>query len=63
MDELVDSGFVILGGPLDDVCVVLAVETESEEAVRATLARPMVGNASRARYDRSVDDPARRRRP
>jgi uncharacterized protein YciI len=40
MDELVESGFVILGGPLaDQVRVVLAVESESEEAVRATLAR------------------------
>src|SRR5262249_5395229 len=40
MDELVDSGFVVLGGPLaDEQRVVLAVEAESEEAVRATLAR------------------------
>ena len=40
MDGLVDSGFVILGGPLsDEHRVVHAVEAESEEAVRGTLAR------------------------
>ena len=40
MDGLVDSGFVVLGGPLaDEHRVVLAVEAESEDAVRATLAR------------------------
>jgi uncharacterized protein YciI len=40
MDELVKSGFIILGGPLaDEHRVVLAVESESEDAVRATLAR------------------------
>ena len=40
MDGLVDSGFVVLGGPLaDEQRVVLAVEGESEEAVRAILAR------------------------
>ena len=40
MDGLVDAGFVILGGPLrDEVRVVHAVEAESEDAVRATLAR------------------------
>jgi uncharacterized protein YciI len=40
MDGLVDSGFIILGGPLaDEQRVVHAVEAESEEAVRATLAR------------------------
>ena len=39
MDGLVDVGFVILGGPLaDEHRVVLIVEAESEEAVRATLA-------------------------
>jgi uncharacterized protein YciI len=39
MDGLVDAGFVILGGPLaDEHRVVLAVEAESEDAVRATLA-------------------------
>src|SRR5438046_6132333 len=40
MDGLVDAGFVVLGGPLaDGRRVVHAVEAESEEAVRATLAR------------------------
>lgn len=40
MDELVKAGFVVLGGPLvDEHRVVLAVEAESEEDVRATLAR------------------------
>jgi hypothetical protein len=39
MDGLVDAGFVLLGGPLaDDYRVVLAVEAESPDAVRATLA-------------------------
>jgi hypothetical protein len=39
MDGLVSSGFVILGGPLaDEHRVVLAVEAESEDAARATLA-------------------------
>jgi uncharacterized protein YciI len=40
MDGLVDAGFIVLGGPLtDEHRVVLAVEAESEDAVRATLAR------------------------
>lgn len=40
MDELVDTGFVVLGGPLaDEHRVVQVVEAESEEAVRTTLAR------------------------
>jgi uncharacterized protein YciI len=40
MDELVDSGFVVLGGPLaDEHRVVEVVEAESEEAIRATYAR------------------------
>lgn len=40
MDGLVAEGFVVLGGPLaDELRVVLAVEAESEDAVRATLAR------------------------
>ena len=40
MDGLVDDGFLVLGGPLaDEVRVAHAVEAESEEAVRATLAR------------------------
>src|SRR3954447_2094940 len=38
MDGLVERGFVVLGGPLaDERRVVLAIEAESEEAVRATL--------------------------
>jgi uncharacterized protein YciI len=38
MDALVEAGFVVLGGPLEDGRrVVLAVEAASEEAVRATL--------------------------
>jgi uncharacterized protein YciI len=40
MDGLVDSGFIVLGGPLaDEERVAHAVEAESEEVVRATLAR------------------------
>lgn len=40
MDGLVTDGFVVLGEPLaDGPRVVLAVEAESEESVRATLAR------------------------
>jgi predicted pyridoxine 5'-phosphate oxidase superfamily flavin-nucleotide-binding protein len=40
MDALVDSGVVILGGPLaDEERVVLVMNAESKEAVRATLAR------------------------
>jgi hypothetical protein len=40
MDALVDDGFVVLGGPLaDEHRVVLVVEAESDDAIRATLAR------------------------
>ena len=40
MDGLVASGFVVLGGPLaDEQRVVLAIEAESEDTVRATLSR------------------------
>jgi uncharacterized protein YciI len=40
MDGLVDSGTVVLGGPLaDEERVVLIMEAESDDAVRATLAR------------------------
>jgi hypothetical protein len=40
MDGLVDEGFVVLGGPLaDEHRVVLAVEAQSEDAVRDTFAR------------------------
>jgi hypothetical protein len=38
MDRLVDTGFVLLGGPLaDEQRVVLVVEAQSTEAVRARL--------------------------
>lgn len=40
MDGLVDAGFIVLGGPLsDERRVVHAVEAESEEEIRSTLAR------------------------
>jgi hypothetical protein len=40
MDGLVDAGFIVLGGPLaDEHRVAHVVEAESENAVRATLAR------------------------
>lgn len=40
MEELVDAGFIVLGGPLaDERRVVHVVEAESEAAVRAALAR------------------------
>ncbi len=40
MDDLVETGFVLLGGPLEDeIRVVHAIEAESEEEVRATLAQ------------------------
>jgi uncharacterized protein YciI len=39
MDELVASGFIVLGGPLaDEHRVVQIVEAESEDAVRAAYA-------------------------
>ena len=40
MDALVDDGFIVLGGPLEDERrVAHAIEAESPEAIRATLAR------------------------
>ena len=40
MDALVDAGFLVMGGPLaDEDRVVHAVEAESADDVRATLAR------------------------
>ena len=40
MDGLVDEGFIVLGGPLaDEHRVAHVVDAESEDAVRATLAR------------------------
>ena len=40
MDGLVDDGFIVLGGPLaDEERVAHVIEAETEQAVRATLAR------------------------
>ena len=40
MDALVDDGFIVLGGPLDDeVRTAHAVEAESDDAIRERLAR------------------------
>jgi hypothetical protein len=39
MNGLVDSGFIVLGGPLDDVRVAHVVEAESEDEILTTLAR------------------------
>ena len=40
MDGLVEDGFIVLGGPLyDEFRVVHAVEAESEDEIRARLAR------------------------
>jgi len=40
IDELVDDGFIVLGGPLAaERQVAHAIEADSEEAVRATFAR------------------------
>ena len=40
MDGLVDDGFIVLGGPLsDEERVAHAIQAESEDAIRATLAR------------------------
>lgn len=39
VDGLVDEGFIVLGGPLSDERVVHAVEAESEDDIRATLAQ------------------------
>jgi hypothetical protein len=40
MDELVDGGFIVLGGPLaDDGRVAHAVEADTPQAVRETFAR------------------------
>jgi uncharacterized protein YciI len=38
MDVLVEDGFVVLGGPLDEKEVLLVVESADEAAVRAGLA-------------------------
>ena len=40
MDQLVDDGFVVLGGPLtDEHRVVLVIESDSEDQIRARFAR------------------------
>jgi uncharacterized protein YciI len=40
MEGLVDAGFIVMGGPLaDGHRVVHAVEADSEDAIRATLAQ------------------------
>ncbi|HXY43766.1 MAG TPA: YciI family protein [Acidimicrobiales bacterium] len=40
MDGLVEAGFIVLGGPLaDEDRVVHAIEAQSEDEVRATLAK------------------------
>jgi uncharacterized protein YciI len=40
MDGLVDDGVIVLGGPLsDEERVAHAIQAESEDAIRATLAR------------------------
>ena len=40
MDGLVEAGFIVLGGPLAaEDRVVHAIEAESEDEIRATLAR------------------------
>ena len=38
MDRLVDDGFIVIGGPVNEKQTLHAVEAESEEAVRARLA-------------------------
>jgi uncharacterized protein YciI len=40
VDDLVDRGVIVLGGPLsDEIRVVYAAEADSEDALRAQLAR------------------------
>jgi hypothetical protein len=39
MDDLLDAGFIILGGPLPAGRVAYAIEAESEQMLRDTLAR------------------------
>ncbi len=38
MDALVEDGFVVLGGPLDEKEVLLVVDADDEESVRARFA-------------------------
>ncbi len=45
MDALVEDGFVVLGGPLDEKEVLLVVDADDEESVRARFAAdPWVEN-------------------
>lgn len=44
MDRLVDEGFVVLGGPLDERHVLLVVESETEAAVLARFELDPVGS-------------------
>jgi uncharacterized protein YciI len=45
MDALVEDGFVVLGGPLDEREVLLVVQSESEASVLARLERdPWLAN-------------------
>ena len=45
MDALVEDGFVVLGGPLDDKDVLLAVDADGEESIRARFdADPWIEN-------------------
>jgi uncharacterized protein len=46
MDALVEDGFVVLGGPLDEKDVLLIVDAESEEALRDRFASdPWIENS------------------
>ena len=38
MDELVDDGFIFIGGPVSDTQTLHVVEAESEDAIRTRLA-------------------------
>jgi uncharacterized protein YciI len=38
MDDLVEDGFVVLGGPLDETDVLLVLESEDEASIRSRLA-------------------------
>lgn len=39
MDELVEEGFVVLGGPLDERRIALVIDADSEDEVRSRLAQ------------------------
>ena len=58
MDDLVERGFVVLGGPVgDERRVAHAVEASSSDDIRATLAHdPWEPVAPRDRVDRPEDD-------